>query len=261
MKKLVLLLFFWPMLLMAQQTSIEEILHKFDEPGNAFRGKPFWSWNGELEEEELIRQVNVIKEMGMGGFFMHSRTGLKTEYLGDKWFDLINKCADEAEKLGLETWLYDEDRWPSGLAGGLVTRYPEYRARMMTMEVTSPSEFKADDKYTAIFSCRLDNLDLYDYKSVCVKKDGTVKGHHKPSSEFPFHKAIYEARPDIRAVIHAHPPAIVSFSIVRKRPNTNIIPQARNICGPIGYAEYAISGGEELGVKIAAEFKKLIFPI
>jgi len=55
MKKLVVLLFLWPMLLMAQQTSIEEILHKFDEPGNAFRGKPFWSWNGELEEEELIR--------------------------------------------------------------------------------------------------------------------------------------------------------------------------------------------------------------
>ncbi len=151
---------------MAQQTSIEEILHKYDEPGNAFRGKPFWSWNGELEEEELIRQVHVMKEMGMGGFFMHSRTGLKTEYLGDKWFDLINKCADEAEKLGLETWLYDEDRWPSGLAGGLVTRYPEYRARMMTMEVSSPSEFKADDKYTAIFSCRLDNLDLSDYKRI-----------------------------------------------------------------------------------------------
>ena len=91
---------------------------------------------------------------------------------------------------------------------------------------------------------------------VCVKKDGSVKGHHKPSSEFPFHKAIYEARPDIKAVIHAHPPALVSYSIVRKMPNTNIIPQAKQICGPIGYAEYAIPGGEELGEKIAAEFKK-----
>ena len=91
---------------------------------------------------------------------------------------------------------------------------------------------------------------------VCVKKDGTVKGHHKPSSEFPFHKAIYEARPDIRAVIHAHPPALVSFSIVRKLPDTNIIPQAKHVCGPIGYAEYAIPGGKELGEKIAAEFKK-----
>ena len=45
---------------------------------------------------------------------------------------------------------------------------------------------------------------------VCVKKDGTIIGKHKPSSEFPFHKAIYESRPDIKSVIHAHPPALVS---------------------------------------------------
>ena len=91
---------------------------------------------------------------------------------------------------------------------------------------------------------------------VCVKADGSIIGHHKPSSEFPFHKAIYEARPDITAVVHAHPPALVSFSIVRRLPNMNIIPQAKHICGPIGYAPYAIPGGEELGQKIAAEFKK-----
>ncbi len=91
---------------------------------------------------------------------------------------------------------------------------------------------------------------------VCVKRDGSIKGHHKPSSEYPFHRAIYEARPDIRAVIHAHPPALVSFSIVRQIPNTNIIPQAKHICGPIGYADYALPGGEELGAKIAKEFTK-----
>ena len=91
---------------------------------------------------------------------------------------------------------------------------------------------------------------------ICVKKDGTVIGKHKPSSEFPFHKAIYEARPDIKSVIHAHPPALVSFSIVRQIPNTNIISQAKHICGPIGYAEYKIPGSEDLGEVIADEFKK-----
>ncbi len=91
---------------------------------------------------------------------------------------------------------------------------------------------------------------------VRVKPDGSIHGHYKPSSEFPFHKAIYEARPDIKAVIHAHPPALVSFSIVRRLPNMNIIPQAKHICGPIGYAPYAIPGGEELGQKIADEFNK-----
>jgi L-fuculose-phosphate aldolase len=91
---------------------------------------------------------------------------------------------------------------------------------------------------------------------VCVKKDGTIAGRHKPSSEFPFHKAIYEMRPDIRAIIHAHPPALVSFSIVHEIPDTNIISQAKYICGPIGYATYELPGSHLLGERIAAEFAR-----
>ena len=91
---------------------------------------------------------------------------------------------------------------------------------------------------------------------ICVRKDGTIEGRHKPSSEYPFHIAIYKCRPEIKAVIHAHPPALVSFSIVRQIPNTNVIPQAKHICGPIGYAPYALPGSEELGDVIAEEFKQ-----
>jgi L-fuculose-phosphate aldolase len=91
---------------------------------------------------------------------------------------------------------------------------------------------------------------------VCVKRDGSITGRHKPSSEFPFHKAIYDIRPDIRAIIHAHPPALVSFSIVHEIPNTNIISQAKYICGPIGYATYELPGSQLLGKRIAAEFTK-----
>lgn len=90
---------------------------------------------------------------------------------------------------------------------------------------------------------------------MCVKPDGTVIGRHKPSSEFPFHKAIYEMRPEMTAVIHAHPPALVSFSIVHQIPDTGIIPQARQICGKIGFAPYGLPGSAELGEKIAAEFR------
>ena len=91
---------------------------------------------------------------------------------------------------------------------------------------------------------------------VCVKKDGSIEGRHKPSSEYPFHIAIYKCRPEINAVIHAHPPALVSFSIVRQIPDTNVLPQAKNVCGPIGYAPYALPGSNELGEVIAQEFKK-----
>lgn len=89
---------------------------------------------------------------------------------------------------------------------------------------------------------------------VVIRRDGTIEGRHKPSSEYPFHKAIYNSRSDIRAIVHAHPPALVSFSIVRQIPNTNIIPQAKNICGKIGYAPYELPGSEELGDQIALQF-------
>jgi L-fuculose-phosphate aldolase len=102
----------------------------------------------------------------------------------------------------------------------------------------------------------IDKGTLTEKDIIRVKRDGTIIGRHAPSSEFPFHKAIYEARPDIKAIIHAHPPALVSFSIVRQIPNTNIIPQAKYICGPIGYAPYEIPGSVALGENIATEFEK-----
>lgn len=90
---------------------------------------------------------------------------------------------------------------------------------------------------------------------ICVKKDGTIVGPHKPSSEYPFHKAIFDARPELTAVIHAHPPGLVAFSIARQVPDTSIVPQARQICGEIGFAPYGCPGSEELGRKIAKEFE------
>ena len=91
---------------------------------------------------------------------------------------------------------------------------------------------------------------------MCVKADGTIVGPHRPSSEYPFHRALYKIRPNLRSVIHAHPPGLVTFSIVHEVPNTNIIPQAKGACGPVGFAPYDVPGSEALGVKIAEEFKK-----
>lgn len=112
----------------------------FKNPGAAYRGKPFWAWNGKLEEGELRRQLRVFRQMGLGGAFMHARVGLATEYLSEEWFRLVGACADEARKNGLEAWLYDEDRWPSGAAGGLVTRNRKHRHRNLNLEVVEEGE-------------------------------------------------------------------------------------------------------------------------
>lgn len=138
----------------------EQLYERFREPGPAYRGKPFWSWNGRLRKDELIRQIQVIKEMGFGGFFMHSRTGLATEYLGDEWFELTNACADEAARLGMEAWLYDEDRWPSGTAGGLVTKRPEFRLKYMKLKTVPAGQFGWHDGIYAAFSCDLDGINF-----------------------------------------------------------------------------------------------------
>lgn len=91
---------------------------------------------------------------------------------------------------------------------------------------------------------------------MCVKADGSIVGKHKPSSELPFHKSIYKKRSNVKAIVHAHPPALVSFSIVRSIPDTNIIPQAKRVCGKVGYAPYALPGSEKLGENIADTFAK-----
>lgn len=92
---------------------------------------PFWSWNNELEESILLKQIEDMKVAGMGGFIMHARTGLKTEYLGEKWFSCIGACLKKAKELKLNAWIYDENGWPSGFVGGKLLEKEEYRAKFL----------------------------------------------------------------------------------------------------------------------------------
>lgn len=113
--------------------SCKDTVKAINDMSAKFRSKPFWALNGELEWDEMKRQIDTFKKMGFGGFFLHSRTGLITEYLGEKWFDLIRKSSQYAYSIGLESWLYDEDRWPSGTAGGIVTKNEQYRMRYISL--------------------------------------------------------------------------------------------------------------------------------
>ena len=121
---------------------------KFKDIPSKYRPIPFWSWNSKLETEETVRQIRLMKECGMGGFFMHARGGLATEYMGEEWFDNVTASVDEAKKLDMRAWAYDENGWPSGFGDGKVNglgvKFQQKYLRMETEE---------NHKETAICKC------------------------------------------------------------------------------------------------------------
>ena len=101
----------------------------FENPTAEYRGTPFWAWNCKLDQQELDRQLEIFKKMGFGGAHMHVRTGMATPYLSEEFMTLIKNCVRKAKSENMLAWLYDEDRWPSGSAGGMVTKEKRFRAR------------------------------------------------------------------------------------------------------------------------------------
>ena len=102
---------------------------------NQYKSFPFWSWNDELEETELIKQIDWMHESGIGGFFMHARGGLTTPYLGEKWFKCVEACLKRAKELDMEAYAYDENGWPSGFVGGLLLKEEENRDAYLTYQI------------------------------------------------------------------------------------------------------------------------------
>lgn len=128
----------------------------FKNPTAEYRGTPFWAWNCDLQKEELCRQIDVFKEMGLGGFHMHCRDGMSTTYLSDGFMDLVKACADHAEENRMLAWLYDEDKWPSGFGGGYVTKDDEYRQRYLCFSCNPDYPVKDTTRVIARFDVVLD---------------------------------------------------------------------------------------------------------
>ena len=150
----------------------------FQYPPAEYRAKPFWAWNGELEENELREQIHAFDQMGFGGYFCHSRIGLKTEYLGREWFEAIEACTEEGAARGMETWLYDEDRWPSGSVGGLLVRqHPEHAMKFLRMSRADAKTFSWREDIVAAFSVQMEGVVFWDKKrfdSGHIPERGTV---------------------------------------------------------------------------------------
>ena len=128
-----------------------------------------------------------------------------------------------------------------------------YRYKMTT---TSGGNLSIHDPAGGIWitPSRVDKGGLQPADIMCVHPDGTKSGPHEPSSEFPFHREIYRRRPDLKAIVHAHPGALVAFSICRLLPDTRVQVLAHAVCGKVAYAPYACPGSEQLGRNIAETF-------
>lgn len=153
-------------------SQLKVIRKEFERPDTRYRSLPFWAWNDQLEEEEIKRQIGIMKEQGIGGFFMHSREGLETPYMGEAWKNCIKAAVNEAKKLNMEAWLYDEDRWPSGTAGGSVTaQYGDAsRCKGITLEVC-PYDYEVPVEETsivAIYRAKINEMEIYELKRLSL---------------------------------------------------------------------------------------------
>ena len=130
-----------------------------------------------------------------------------------------------------------------------------YRYRMTT---TSGGNLSIRDASGDIWitPTRVDKGSLRREDIVCVRANGRSEGPYPPSSELPFHQAIYRRRPDLGGIVHAHAVALVAFSVCRRVPDTRLFPQAHHVCGQAGFAPYALPGSAKLGQNIADTFGK-----
>ncbi len=107
----------------------------FKSVPNRYRPIPFWSWNEKLKTDETLRQIHMMHKVGIGGFIMHARGGLQTEYMQVEWFENVDCSVAEAQKLSMGAWAYDENGWPSGFGGGRVNgRGAKFQQKYLRME-------------------------------------------------------------------------------------------------------------------------------
>ncbi|MBQ3132781.1 MAG: helix-turn-helix domain-containing protein [Clostridia bacterium] len=99
------------------ENNLNNSINRLQMLENRWKPIPFWSWNGELKPDRLRKQIEWMRQTNNGGFFMHARAGLRTEYLSKEWMDSVALCADAAGS-DMSAWVYDENGWPSGFVGG-----------------------------------------------------------------------------------------------------------------------------------------------
>lgn len=147
---------------------MNDLIARMEAGKSEFYTLAFWSWNGKLEKPRLLSQIEKMKQVDMGGFIIHARSGLTTPYLSEAWMDAVEFCVEEGSKRGMKIWLYDDQGWPSGFVGGKLLSDPAFLARYLTCEKSR--EPRACDYRYRVESDRFVRAERYEpgYEYVCI---------------------------------------------------------------------------------------------
>lgn len=166
------------------QESLSDSL--FEKPTSEYRGTPFWAWNCQMTEEKISLIVQALEDMGMGGGHIHCRTGMNNPYMSQEFLDLVKDANKKFKEKEMITWLYDEDRWPSGAGGGLVTKDERYRIRFL---VFSPEKLEGQKKENKLSSSgqavRSENRRLIAHYQVRLEDGWLAEYDRIPEDEAP----------------------------------------------------------------------------
>ena len=170
---------------MLYQKSKKEVLEEelFQNPTSEYRAAPFWAWNCKLDKDKLTEEIPQMKKMGMGGFHIHCRVGLDTEYLGEEFFECVHACEEKGREEDMLCYLYDEDRWPSGSAGGIVTKEKKYRTRFMVMSPADYVESEEEAFMSAAKAVRSKDRKLLGTYRVMLNDEGYMTGYERVADD------------------------------------------------------------------------------
>jgi len=130
--------------------TFDQLMPVFANPTSEYRPAPLWVWNNDVNKEDIDHTLHAYKEQGIGGVFVHPRPGLITDYLSPKWFEMFKYALDLAKQLDMKLWIYDENSYPSGFAGGLVQQQmPESYNQGDAIIPRQMSTLTLDDKQVA----------------------------------------------------------------------------------------------------------------
>jgi hypothetical protein len=125
----------------AASSALESLYKDFQEPDRKHSIRPFWFRNGNLDGEELGRQIRQMVENGVYGAYAHNRDGLAAPYLSEAWWQAVGAALKVSREVGFSLCMVDEFEWPSGEArdcwlpginkSRVVAANPDFRMRQL----------------------------------------------------------------------------------------------------------------------------------